>query len=429
VNILNKKIYVLTLGCRVNIFESNQIIQDIKNNGAKFVKEVDRASIAIINTCCVTNKAVSKSRYFINKICKLKNIKLVCICGCYSQYNQTNFSDKKIGIVIGTKYKTKIIDLIKQYRGTRIVKIDNVLKEKEFEFKNNSCETITTRGFIKIQDGCNFNCSYCIIPLVRGKQRSLEHKIIISDIKNMIKNNMKEIVLTGVNTAGYNDDGYSFFDLLEDINEIKGSFRIRISSLEPFQINKNIIDLICNSKDRFCQFFHICLQNANDKILKDMNRKYTFKQFDCLCKYIRLKSPLASITTDYIVGYPSETIDNFNLSIKNLDKLKLSNMHLFPFSLHKGTKAEEITNLVSENEKKRRFGILRSLNKKNNEKYFKKFIGKKVSVLFEKSNEKGIQQGHSQYFFSVKVKTKAILTNKMINTRIIDINDTCLLGK
>jgi threonylcarbamoyladenosine tRNA methylthiotransferase MtaB len=249
-DIKNKKIYISTLGCRVNLFETNQIQQLITANKGINCSDETKADIAIINTCCVTTKAMAKSRYFINKLSKCKKIKLIIVCGCYSQYKANEITNNKVGIIIGTKYKTEVIDLINNYDGTRIIKIDNILKEKKFEISNNTCEQDKTRGIIKIQDGCNFNCTYCIIPLVRGRQRSLSNKIIIADIKNLVTNGIKEIVLTGINTSGYNYGGISFFDLLIQINKIKGNFRVRISSLEPFQINHEIVNLITSNKIR-----------------------------------------------------------------------------------------------------------------------------------------------------------------------------------
>jgi threonylcarbamoyladenosine tRNA methylthiotransferase MtaB len=249
-DIKNKKIYISTLGCRVNSFETNQMQQLISENGAINCLNEKQADIAIVNTCCVTTKAMAKSRYFINRLSKYPKMKLIIVCGCYSQYKPEEIINNKVGIIIGTKYKTEIIDLIKKYDGTRIIKIDNILKEKQFEISNNTCEQEKTRGIIKIQDGCNFNCSYCIIPLVRGRQRSLSNKIIINDIKSLVNNGIKEIVLTGINTSGYNYEGISFFDLLKQIDKLDGNFRIRISSLEPFQVNHKIVDLITSNKER-----------------------------------------------------------------------------------------------------------------------------------------------------------------------------------
>jgi threonylcarbamoyladenosine tRNA methylthiotransferase MtaB len=239
----------VTLGCRTNDFETSQIKSDVLKKGGKIATNQNNADIVIINTCCVTNKAMSKSKYFINKYNKLPNVKLIVVCGCFSQLDQ-NINNDKVGIIIGTKYKTNIVKLIQMYESKKIIKITDIVNEKKYEKPTDSCLQHKTRTIYKIQDGCNFNCTYCVIPAVRGRQRSLSHKIILDDIKKIIKNNVKEIVLTGVNTSGYNDGILNFYDLLNKIDKLKGNFRVRISSLEPFQVNKKIIDLITSNKKR-----------------------------------------------------------------------------------------------------------------------------------------------------------------------------------
>jgi threonylcarbamoyladenosine tRNA methylthiotransferase MtaB len=244
--IKKKKIKIINLGCRVNLFESSSIASDLKSNGAIVVNDLKDADICIINTCTVTSKADTKSKYFINKACKLENIKLVTVVGCYSQLNEINYS--KVGIVLGTKYKNQIVDLIKEYDGRKITKVDSLTFKDQFEEFSKFVSFDKTRAFLKIQDGCNYMCSYCLIPFARGRQRSLWHEKVLNIIKFLISKNYKEIVLSGVNTAGYNDEAVDFYSLLKMINKLDGNFRIRISSIEPFQLTKNIIDLIINNE-------------------------------------------------------------------------------------------------------------------------------------------------------------------------------------
>jgi threonylcarbamoyladenosine tRNA methylthiotransferase MtaB len=359
----------------------------------------------------------------LNKASKNKTTKLIVVCGCFSQASKIDIP--KVNIILGNKYKNEIPKLISQFKDEKIIKVENLMLEKKFEhsicdFKEN------TRAFIKIQDGCNFFCSYCLIPFVRGKQRSLEPQIIISDIKQLVKQGYKEIVLTGVNTAGYKYEKTNFYQLLKLINEISGNFRIRISSLEPFQIDKKIIDLISNNK-RFCQVFHLCLQSANNKVLESMNRKYSIEKFISLCKYIKSKNKNASITTDYIVGFPNETIEMFNDSLKNLDKICFSDMHIFPYSDREGTAASKIKHIVSDTEKKKRYFIIKNKCETYKNEYLKSFINKTVSVLFEKSDT-SVQAGHSQYFFKVNVISKKKLQNQLLNVKIIKIKNNELIG-
>lgn len=392
---------------------------------------IDQASICLINTCCVTNKAESKSRYFINRAIRSKNCQLIIILGCLTQLNPKIIENKKIGIVIGSQHKQDIGKYIIKYKaGTRIQLVNSFKKNSEFEvyetydFKNN------TRAFMKIQDGCNFMCSYCVIPFVRGRQRSLSHLIILERIRKMIANDCKEIILTGVNTAGYRDSSkYGFYELLEDINELKGDFRVRISSLEPFQIDKKIIDLITNNPNRWCQQFHICIQSTNDEVIKKMRRKYSLKEFINLCKYIRIKNKFVSITTDYIVGFPTETSDQFIDSLKNLNILKFSDMHLFPFSSRPFTVASKLKNIVSDSEKKMRFMKINKLNIQLQNEYLRQFIGKTVNVLFENSNKENTQSGHSEYFFMVNINTSQNLTNKLLKVLVVSMTDNQLFGR
>jgi threonylcarbamoyladenosine tRNA methylthiotransferase MtaB len=357
--IKNKKINIINLGCRVNSFESSAIAHDLENNGAIIVDDLNKSDICIINTCTVTAKADSKSKYFIRKACNTKNIKLVVVIGCYSQINEVN--NDKAKIVVGTKYKNKIVELIKNYENEKIIKVDKLAKNDVFESFSQLVLFSNTRAFIKIQDGCNFMCSYCLIPFARGSQRSLNHSKVLELINNLIKHNYKEIVLTGVNTAGYNDGVMNFYELLGAINSMKGNFRVRISSIEPFQLNKKILDLILNNKNRWCQHLHICMQSANNEIIKDMNRRYTVESFTKLCQYIRSKNSLFSITTDYIVGYPTETNPRFNNSLNNLQKISFSDMHIFPYSHRNGTVASKIKSVVADAEKTKRFKMINGL--------------------------------------------------------------------
>lgn len=246
--IKNQKINLITLGCRVNSCESSAIAHDLKMHGALIVNDLEKATICIINTCCVTSKADAKSRYFINRASRMKNIKLIIVVGCYSQLN--NIDNDKVGIILGAKYKNDLITFIKQYHQEKIIKIDKFSKLDKFDEYSDSILFSNTRAFLKIQDGCDYMCSYCLIPFARGRQRSLNHNKVISLIKNAVNQGYKEIVLSGVNVAGYNDGKYNFFQLLKAINQLSGSFRVRISSMEPFQIDTSIIDLITSNPSR-----------------------------------------------------------------------------------------------------------------------------------------------------------------------------------
>ncbi|MDR0545730.1 MAG: tRNA (N(6)-L-threonylcarbamoyladenosine(37)-C(2))-methylthiotransferase MtaB [Mycoplasmataceae bacterium] len=425
--IQSKKFSVITLGCKTNIVESNDIIAQLKSLSAVYVDDITEAEILVINTCCVTKKAEVKSNYFINKANKLKNVKHVIVIGCYSQLKQRLLKHDKFMIVLGTQYKSMLKSLINKYVNKTIYLFDNYEQTPLFEIVTNKINK--TRAFYKIQDGCDNQCAYCIIPQVRGKSRSLDHNEVLMDIHNLAnKQGFKEIVLTGINLGAYNDNGFSLFDLLEQINYMPGTFRIRLSSLEPNYLTKEIVDLITNNHSRWCQHLHISLQNCNNDILKSMYRKYTYEDFAKLCTYIKQKNNLFSITVDYIIGFPNETNELFTHELETLENSNISYINIFPFSLRPNTPAEKIENLVDEKTKTNRYKQLQKLNEKLLDKYLLQFIGQSVNVLFEMSKLKEYQQGHSEYFFNVYVKTKEHLTNTIRRINVQTIEENKVIG-
>ena len=418
----------INLGCRVNLFEITAIIDQMINNGFEYVEDYKKSDICIINTCTVTSRADSKCRNMINRIAKLENNEVLVIMGCYSQINYQNLQGD---IILGNKYKNQLPELIYEFYEThkKIIKVDDLSQERAFEELPvySFCEN--TRAVIKIQDGCDFMCSYCLIPFARGRQRSLEHKKILDTIVDLVNKGFYEIVLTGVNTAGYKDQDYSFYDLLCDIDKLPGNFRVRISSIEPFQISKKIINLITKNQNRWVQEFHLCLQSANDEILKAMNRKYTIKQFIELCEYIRSKNPLASITTDYIVGYNNETDEIFDDCVNNLKIINFAYMNIFPYSVRQKTRGSFEKNQVDAKTKFARVNQIQKLADACTKKYLDCFINKTVNVWFEHSNSKEFQTGHSEYFFKVYVKTKKNLHDQLHKVLITKNENNKLFGK
>ena len=419
----NKYFNVINLGCRVNLFESNSIINQMINAGYKFTKDIHKASIFIINTCSVTMRADRKVRNLVSRINKLPNKKILALIGCFSQIN-VEFATQNAEIIIGNKFKNKLPELIAQYNKThtRVINIVDISKVNDFEDFGQRIVCENTRPTIKIQDGCNLYCTYCLIPFVRGKKRSLEHSKVISTITDLVKRGFYEIILTGINLVAYNDHGYTFYDLLKDINNLKGNFRIRVSSVEPFDFSYKIVDLMTSNPSRFVQDYHICLQSANNDVLKLMHRKYTVEDFTKLVNYIKSKNPYASVTTDYIVGYKNETAARHKNSLKNLDKMKLANVNIFPYSVRPKTAGSKIKSEVSDVEKSKRVKEITALCNKNTHKYLSKFINKAVIVYFEQSKEKNYQVGHSQYFFRVYVNTKKTLHPQVHKVKITKVD-------
>ena len=423
INNLYKTFAIHTLGCKVNLYESESIANQLTSIGLIQVDFTTKADIYIINTCSVTNVADAKSRNMISRARNKNKDALIMVAGCYSQVASDEISKKlKVDIIIGNKFKNNITSLIEEYlenKNNTLIKINNLLMEDEFEdIKLDNYES-KTRAFIKIQDGCNFMCSYCSIPFTRGKQRSASKQKIINDIKQFVANGFKEIVLTGVNTAGYLDkDGNNFYDLLKSINKIDGDFRIRISSLEPFQITDEIIELITKNNKRFCRHWHICLQSGCNKTLKNMNRKYSTIQFEELINKIRLIDPLVSISTDIIVGFPSETIEDFDESYNFIKNIQFSFLHVFPYSKRRNTAASRIKDINNPKIKKQNEQKMLNLSKELKKLYLKKFINQEIEVLFEKY-ENGYLIGKSSQYFEVCLKSNdKKLLNHIIKLKV-----------
>lgn len=414
-----KTFSIMTLGCKVNSYESNIIQNDLLSYGLIKVPFGEPSDITIINTCSVTNTADAKSRNFINRVNKTNPDSIVLVCGCYSQVASNDLKkDFGIDILIGNKYKNNVIELINEYFNNhkQVVKIDNLLLEKEFE--NNQVEVYKdkTRAFVKIQDGCNYMCSYCIIPFTRGRQRSKNFTFLINEITTLVSNGYKEIVLTGVNTAGYNYETKNFYDLLLAINNLAGDFRVRISSLEPFQINYDIIKLIATNPSRFAPHWHICLQSGSDSVLQAMNRKYTTNEFLTLVQKIYSLNPETAISTDYICGFPTETDLDHQDSIEFVKQVGFLKLHVFPYSPRKFTPAAKLHQVHDANKTVRVNEMLKISEQLTNQ-FIKKFIDKDVWVLFEKY-EHQINSGYSGQYFIVNVQSNINYNNQLKKVRV-----------
>lgn len=411
-----KTFFTINLGCKVNLFETNAITYQLVQSGFKHVQDINKANIVLINTCSVTNKADSKSRNMISRAKQAKKKPIVVVMGCFAQVNKEWFKDNPVDIVIGTNNKTNIVKLINEYLESKksINKLIKTQDIKQFEDFGYIKHLDNTRAFLKIQDGCNFYCSYCLIPYCRGNQRAMKHIDVINAVKDYVSKGYKEIVLTGVNTAGYKDGNYNFFNLLTDLDKLEGDFRIRISSLEPFQIDHKLIDLLASNPNRWANQIHLCLQSASSKVLKEMNRRYTIEEFIDLVKYIRSKMKDVAITTDYIVAFASETDKDFNDSIKNLKKLQFANMNVFIYSRRKGTVADikyknDINPLIARN----RYNQVVAIKDKYQKQYLESLINKPLDVIVEKSIVPTMH-GYSSEFVKVVFKSKTNFQHKQV---------------
>ena len=421
------KFYIYNLGCKVNSYESNIMMEDLERCG--FVKGTETDSdIYIINTCTVTNTSDNKSMKTIRKVLRLYPDKIVVACGCMTQVNSLYLKDLNVSIIIGNHGKSKITEYINKYLKDKKQIIDIT------DFKDNKFEDMClnnfdkTRAFVKIEDGCENFCSYCIIPYARGKVRSKDPKLVIEEVKNLISEGHKEVVLTGIHTGHYGSDiNYKFSNLLKDLVKIKGLERLRISSIEITEITDDVLDVL-KENSNLVSHMHIPLQSGSNEILKLMNRKYDKEYFIDKINKIRSIRPDISITTDVIVGFPSETEELFNETIETINKIKFSKIHVFPFSLRKGTKAEEIPNHVDDVTKKKRVKELVELSYSLENSYMNKFINKNVLLLPEIYKD-GYLVGHTDNYLKIKASGNKDLLNKIIEVEILENDYPYLLGK
>lgn len=415
------KFYIYTLGCKVNSYESRIMTEDLINAG--YVEEKDNnipADIYIINTCSVTNTADSKSLKLIRQAIKKNKDAIIVVCGCLAQVKPETVNIEGVDIVIGNKNKSKVSEYINEYvknknKKTDIYDISNV----EFEtMQLNNFDK--TRAFIKIQDGCNNFCAYCIIPYTRGSVRSKPREDILNEIDHLTLNGHKEIVLTGIHTGNYGSefDNYDFADLLNEIVKIKKLSRIRISSIEITELNDRVLEIIKNN-NVLVDHLHIPLQSGSDEILKLMNRKYDTKYFIEKINKIRKIRPDISITTDVIVGFPNETDKNFNETIETIKKVDFSKLHVFPYSKREGTKAATMEGQVKEEVKKQRVMELLKLSKELENKYMNKFIGKTLTFIPEVYKD-GYLIGHTGNYLLIKLKGCEELLHKEVSVKLME---------
>lgn len=400
------KFLINTLGCKVNTYESNVIRDIFLNEG--YEESNSNVDIAVINTCTVTNTSDSKSLKVIKHTIKNNPNAIVIVCGCFSQINPDRLKDMEgVSIVLGNYNKSKIMDYINQYKKDKKQIIDvRELNDEKFEcMKLNNFNK--TRAFVKIEDGCENFCSYCIIPYSRGKVRSKLMEDVLDEVNTLVNNGHREIVLTGIHTGHYGADieEYDFSDLLNEICKIKGLERLRISSIEITELDDKFLETLKNNKI-IVDHMHIPLQSGCDKTLKEMNRKYDVAYFKDKIKKIRSIRPNISITTDVIVGFPNETEDDFNTTVNTIKEIKFTKLHVFPFSVRKGTVAETMENQIDEKTKKERVHILMDISKELELDYMNKFVGCEVEFIPEVSKD-GYIIGHTGNYLQIKSKIKS----------------------
>lgn len=421
------KFSIITLGCKVNAYESEAMKELLIKDGFIYEEEHINSDIVIINTCSVTNMADAKSRKIIRRVRRENENAILVVAGCSSQNNQELYKEMDIDILIGNEKKSLIVKLIRDYLETH-EKYCYLTKDRYLPFESMNVLKFTsqTRAFIKIQDGCNNFCSYCIIPYVRGDIRSKDFDSIIDEAKTLVDNGHYELVLTGIHTGSYNYNGKDLVDLIRDLSKIEDLKRIRISSIEITELNDKFMNLL-KEEVKVCNHLHIPLQSGSDNVLKRMNRKYNKEYFKKVIDEIRSIRPDISITTDIIVGHPYETEEDFQECYEFAKEINFSKIHVFPYSVRNGTVAATMPNQVAECDKKQRAHELLKLSNELEKEYFTKFIGQKVNVLIEESDDSN-SYGHTDNYLRVVIE-ELVPVNNFYNVEIIEIRDLNAIGK
>lgn len=430
------KVAFETLGCRVNQYETEAMIEKFIKSGYDIVNFGELADVYVINTCTVTNMGDKKSRQMISRARRTNSKAIIAVVGCYSQIAPEKVSKiSGVDIVIGTRNKGDIVEKVEEYicKKEQIILVEDVMKNNVFEELNIENYRNKTRAFLKIQDGCNNFCSYCLIPFARGGICSKEPKKVIKEIKKLVENGFKEVTLSGIQIALYGTDSkdkLGLIDLLEEVDKIEDIERVRIGSISPKYFKDEIIDRFSKLK-KLCPHFHLSLQSGCDETLRRMNRGYTTEEYKHIVQKLREKIKDVSITTDIIVGFPGESEEEFKKTYEFLEEIKLSKMHIFKYSPRLGTKACEIKEQIDGNIKDKRSNSLINLNKKLEKDFTNKFLKKELKVLYEeKSNlEENSYEGYTPNYIKVVTKSNMNLQGKIVNTIIKDVKEDYVLGK
>ncbi len=440
-----KKVAFYTLGCKVNQYETNAMIEQFVKKEYEIVDFEEKADIYIINTCTVTNMSDRKSRQIIRRVKQINPNSILVVTGCYAQVASDELKKiNEIDLIVGNTEKKDIVNITEKYYKKNVeaddsvcpeydnnkIQITDINKQKEFVDFGTTTYTEKTRAVIKVQDGCNNFCSYCIIPYAKGRVRSRNLKNIIEEIKSIVSNGIKEVVITGIHIASYGvdftDSNIRLIDLLEEINNIEGLERIRLGSLEPNIITDEFVERL-KKLDKICDHFHLSLQSGCNRTLQRMNRKYNTEDFEKVVQRLRNAYPNVALTTDIIVGFPGETEEDFQETHNYLKKINFYKMHVFKYSQRKGTRAAIMSNQIGGRTKEERSHKLIELSNKNEKIFLKNYIGKTVKVLFEQQ-EKEYIKGHTPNYMVVKVKENG-LEGQVKSVEITKEENLDLIGK
>jgi threonylcarbamoyladenosine tRNA methylthiotransferase MtaB len=417
-----------TLGCKVNFYDTEAIWQLFKNEGYEQVDFEQTADVYLINTCTVTNTGDKKSRQIIRRAVRRNPDAIIAVTGCYAQTSPAEIMDiPGVDLVIGTQDREKLMTFITDIQNDRkpVNAVRNIMKTREFEELDVPDFTERTRAFLKIQEGCNNFCTFCIIPWSRGLSRSRKPESVLNQARQLVEAGYKEIVLTGIHTGGYGDDleNYRLANLLADLDKIDGLERIRISSIEASQIDDRVIAIL-NSSPKMCRHLHIPLQAGDDDILKRMRRKYTTAEFAEKIRLIQQAMPGVAITTDVIVGFPGETQEQFENGFRFMEEMKFAEMHVFPYSKRTGTPAARMDEQVDEEVKHERVHQLIDLSERMQAAYGREWVGRELDVIPEREAKgtegAGLISGYTDNYIQVVFNGDPSLIGKLCRVRITD---------
>ena len=429
----NKIISFITLGCKVNQYETNAMAQKFKEKGYKVIEGEAKADIYVINTCTVTNMSDRKSRQMLRRMKDINKNAIIVACGCYVQVSKEEVEQmEEIDLVLGNNEKKNIVEYVEKYieENKKEENMEDVMQQREFVDFGDVTYTEKTRAVIKVQDGCDRFCSYCIIPYARGRVRSRKPQSVISEIEKIAKQGIQEVVVTGIHVASYGKDfnnDYKLIDLLEEINKIEGIKRIRLGSIEPLLITEEFVERL-KKLEKICHHFHLSLQSGCDETLKRMNRRYTIEEFKEIVNRLRKNYEDVILTTDIIVGFPGETEEEFNKTYEFLKDIKFYKMHVFKYSPRKGTKAAKMPKQIDGKQKEMRSKKLIELSDFNERTYNESYINKEVEVLFEEEKE-GMYKGHTENYILVYYKSEENLENKMKKVICKEVEKNYIIAK
>ena len=428
-----KKVAFYTLGCKVNQYETEAMLELFEKEGYEKAETEDYADVYVINTCTVTHMSDRKSRQYIRRMKKKNPDAIIAVVGCYSQVSPEEIlSIDEVNLVMGTNDRKKIVEEVKKIDASRKVStVDDIMKVKAFEEIEINKTNGKTRAFMKIQDGCDRYCSYCIIPYARGRVSSRDLESIVKEVENLASNGYKEVVLTGIHVASYGkdikDSDIKLLDVIKQINDIEGIERIRLSSVEPILFTDEFVEAV-STMDKVCPHYHLSLQSGCDETLKRMKRRYTTEEYKAIVDRLRAAIPNVSITTDVIVGFPGETNEEFDKTYEFLKDIELTHMHVFKYSPRKGTPAATMENQVDPSTKHDRSEKLLQLNEENFNKFGQKMLDKEFNVLFEQKVGDNKYEGLTENYVKVIVESDNDISEQILKVKIKDVKNEFLEG-